>query len=134
LGDGKEIRVVMEAFRYAQVEPRWLDTKFKVASSTARLSIRATGTLDFGFGSEVVITPAGPTRSTGRLREPMSLRTGSGMPGVLIGRVGASGREFVVGESYEASPGQSGTLFLRIEPHTAPRDLKGSYTVTIRNR
>ena len=55
------------------------------------------------------------------------------MAGTLVGRVGESGKAFVVGEQYEGSGAQEGKLYLHIVPSPWNNASSGTYRVRIRS-
>ena len=54
------------------------------------------------------------------------------MAGTLLGRIGDSGKAFVIGESYEGIPEREGKLLLHIVASPWNNDSTGSYRVRIR--
>ncbi len=55
-------------------------------------------------------------------------------PGVLLGRVGDKGREFVIGEKFEGKPGEQGKLYLRIVSGPWGNTSAGEYKVKVSSR
>jgi hypothetical protein len=51
--------------------------------------------------------------------------------GILLGRIGENGKVFVIGERYQGTPNQEGTLYLLIAPSPWNNASTGSYKVKI---
>ena len=95
-----------------------------------KLNAQATGTVD--------VMPNNPGQfmaGPDGMRQDIGFRRGGpntvGPPGALVGKVGQSGRPFLVGSRYEATPSGEGRLFLKLEPSPWNINQSGSFSVKI---
>lgn len=124
VGVGREIQVVVDAARYAAQAESWLETDVEV-STGSELRVTATGQVDLwpvgGQNGQYVTGPAG-TAGWGKGPYP---------GGALLGRIGPSGKVFVLGADYTGTPQEDGKLYLSIVPSAWNNAASGSYTVSI---
>lgn len=124
LSSQSEVRLTIEAARHGMPQEQWLETEIEVAGMP--LEIRADGRVDlYPFGGERGMYIASPDGS----------RPG-GQPtlfpsGALLGKIGPTGRPFLIGKKYDAAPVGEGKLFLRIESSPWRVVPTGHYSVTI---
>ncbi len=52
--------------------------------------------------------------------------------GMLIGKIGESGKLFMIGDKFKAKPPASGRLYLIIAPSNWGNDSTGEYKVTVK--
>jgi hypothetical protein len=110
------------------VEPRyashteWLETDVEVTADDP-LEIKAGGQMLLrpGVGNGYESTPNGNP----------NYRDGAHMPGQLLGRVGRTGKTFIIGETYRGTPGEAGRLYLRVHPSPWANQMQGSYTAKV---
>jgi len=129
LGSTRGATLALDASKYAAPGgTAWLETGVAVRSGT-RLLITATGEIDMyplgGYNGQYRATPSGP-KWGGTYVAPS--------PGMIVGRVGSSGKEFTIGEKYEGTPGEVGMLHLRIITSPWSNASSGEYKVTIRGK
>jgi hypothetical protein len=151
-----ENRLVVDAEKYAQQQETWMDTGFDVTWG-AKLRLTAAGTVDLWpiapevgkylagpdgqqgggggqlVGGNVVINaggvaavppPAIPAGGVGRAAPQAS-------PGALLGRIGETGKVFVVGQKWEGVAGEEGKLYLRIVASPWNNPSSGAYEVRV---
>jgi len=122
-GNAGDSEVSVDATRYGSAADQWLDTAILV-DSTHRLLIIADGQVD--------LWPQGPGQY---MCGPKGYNTaGKGtsfMAGTLLGKIGETGKTFVVGERYDSANGEEGKLFLNIAPSPWNNASNGAYTVRI---
>jgi hypothetical protein len=133
LGQRRDVTLALDASRYAAPPgTAWLDTKVPIRAGGS-LAITASGEIDMypqdGYNGQYMATPTGPKWAGGY---PMNMRQ-SAAPGVIVGRIGASGKEFTVGAKYTGTPSEVGTLYLRIIPSPWNNASTGEYKMTIRS-
>jgi hypothetical protein len=131
LEKGSEITVAVDAAKYAAPGigvAEWLETDVEVTSGST-LQITATGEIDmYPLGADTGMYMAGPGGAKwGRQWGVMAAQ----QPGMLIGRIGAKGREFIIGERYNERATEEGRLFMRIVPSPWNNASTGEYKVTI---
>lgn len=140
--------VTLDGARHARLNwSGWLDTGVDV-SPDSPLEVRSTGRLDqwpqepgqytCGPGGGQAMAPNAPAAGRGPGGRvafgPDGQPVGGFRSGAVVGRVGDSGRPFLVGENYKAAraPG-AGRLFLLIAPSNWNNDeCAGEYKVTVR--
>jgi hypothetical protein len=104
---------------------KWLRTKISVRRGE-RLAIRATGEMAIQ-GYSILSGPEGNTR--------YSTNAAQGFPVLaLVGKVGKSGKPFLVGREHGARVPRGGDLYLGIVPFRQNRPMTGSYRVKIEVR
>jgi hypothetical protein len=99
----------------------WLETEVDLTADDP-IEVKAGGQMllrQGGAGFES--TPDGNT----------NYQNGNYIPGQLLGRVGRTGKTFVVGEKYRGSPGESGRLYLHVHPSPWGNQMTGSYSVKV---
>ncbi len=135
LGSGREVTVAVDASRYAMPPgTAWLETNVTIRARS-RLVVQASGEIDMyplpGSIGQYRAGPDGPKWAGGG-----ALKGGgggaAGSPGILLGRIGTSGKEFVIGARYEGLTEDEGVLYLRIVPSPWNNASTGEYKVTIR--
>jgi hypothetical protein len=115
--------------------PQWLETRIEV-SEGERLEVSATGQVDlWPQGPGVYMSgPAGlPGYGAGaRVGGPgLGAPAGGVAPGQLVGRVGANGTPFVIGEKFSGKAPAAGRLYLRIGQSPWGNDSTGVYKVKV---
>jgi hypothetical protein len=136
MGTTRDTTLALDASRYALpgAVPAWLATNITVRAG-GRLIVKATGEIDMyplgGYNGQYIATPGGPKWAGGA---PMVRGAGApvALPGVIVGRIGSAGKEFVIGEKYNGTPGEAGTLYLRIVGSPWSNGSTGEYKVTVR--
>ena len=121
--------VIVDAGKYGLQQPRaWLDTGIELDGETP-IHIQATGEIDLNPGAGNNAFKSGP----GGNPQWANNRVEGHSPGVLVGRVGDKGTEFVIGDKYEGKPTERGKLYLRIGASPWANEA-GQYTVKITAR
>jgi hypothetical protein len=133
---GTRATLVVAAARYALPgQGAWMETAVRIRPRT-RLQVTATGQIDLypqpGGASTYVSGPGGAKWGRG-FAKGTAMPQGQ-TPGTLLGRIGKSGKEFVVGEKYEGTPGEDGLLHLRIVGSPWNNNATGEYRVVIATR
>jgi hypothetical protein len=128
LGHQAELELSMDGAKYATGGNQWLDTGIEL-SGDDELAITGSGQIDLmtGNNGQYVTGPAGNTQwGGGFMGHP---------PGTLLGKIGANGSLFTVGESYKGMAKAEGKLYLMISPSPWARNgganVTGSYKVNI---
>lgn len=140
LGDVRSFRSVgtasggefaLDAGKYAKMtQTEWLETAIEV-SSGQQLEVTATGRIDQwpqGPG-QYMCGPEGQGGGNPGFAPGGIPRVG--LPGQLIGRIGATGTPFALGASYKGKPTDSGKLYLRIGPSPWNCDSNGAYKIVV---
>ena len=126
LAGGAEMEVKLDG-RYALSTEVWLDTHIDVSEAT-RLTINATGEIDMyatgGYLGQYVGSPKGKKAWPGSTGLPIE-------PGTLVGRIGETGKVFVVKDQFEESAPASGRLYLRAAGNPYTVQTQGHYTIKI---
>jgi hypothetical protein len=124
LSTSGDSELVIDAARHGLPQEHWLETNIEVIGNM--LEIRAEGKVDlYPLGGErgmYMATPDGARPGGRPTRYPS---------GALLGKVGASGKTFLVGSHYQGIPDGEGKLFLKIEASPWGTIPSGSYTVKI---
>ncbi len=130
LVSGGTVELTLDAGRYGQQQEQWLDTKIDFTSG-APLQISASGEVDvYPLNAErntYIVGPKGPKRwgtDPGRPMDPPS--------GTLLGRIGSTGKVFVIGEALDGTAQESGRLHLRMVGSPWGVVPAGSYTVKVK--
>jgi hypothetical protein len=119
-----ETAFTLDAAKHGLPAANWFDTGLELSGGS--LSIRASGQVD--------LYPYGGERGA-YLASPDGARPG-GRPtpfpsGALLGRLGANGREFVIGAKFDGTPPGAGRLYLRLEASPWAVVPSGSYSVRV---
>jgi hypothetical protein len=118
-----DTEVTVDAAKHGSASDQWLDTGMLVDPSL-RLVMHASGQVD--------LWPQGPGQY---LASPKGYSTpGKGgvfMAGSLLGRIGESGKAFLVGERFEGTPTEQGKVYLHIVPSPWNNASTGSYRVKL---
>ena len=123
-GGQDDTDLIVDAAKHGSQPDQWLDTGISVAPNL-KLTIRTDGQVD--------LWPQGPGQYlTGPKGYTTAGKGGVFMAGTLIGRVGESGKAFIVGEQYEGTPSHEGKLYLHIVPSPWNNASSGNYRVRIR--
>lgn len=120
---GREIDLQLDAAKHGSAADQWLDTGVTVDASM-RLTITADGHVDLwpqGPG-QYMTTPKGYTTAG---------KGSSYMAGSLVGRIGESGKIFLIGERFDSTPTEEGKLYLHVVPAPWNNASTGSYRVRI---
>jgi hypothetical protein len=140
LADARETDVAVDAAKYAMGD-QWLDTGVSVESA-ATLTISASGELDLRptLPGNYVCGPRGYTRNAaiGGFAGGKVAKGKAGLdaparayPGTLLGRVGANGETFIIGDRFEGPPERDGKLYLQIVSSLYDTSSLGTYQVKI---
>ena len=105
-GQRGETEMVVDAVKYGSGPEQWFDTGITV-DSQLRLIVTGDGQVD--------LWPQTPGQY---IAGPRGFNTpgkgGTYLAGALIGRVGETGKTFLIGDRYEATPTEEGKLYLQI--------------------
>lgn len=124
LAAGDSVELVVDAAKYGSAADQWLDAG-TVVGSNLRLIVRSEGQVD--------LWPQGPGQyMTGPKGYSTAGKDSTFMAGTLLGRIGTSGKAFVVGEQFDGIPTHEGRLFLHIVPSPWNNASTGTYRVRIR--
>jgi hypothetical protein len=133
LATGDWSRVVVDAAKYGVPARVWLETNIEVRRGST-LRVRATGQVDlYPLGAEVGTYISGPAGLL-RVAAARGFVLGQQVPGALLGRIGKSGRMFVIGAKYEETVREDGKLYLSIAPSPWNNVPSGEYTARISPR
>jgi hypothetical protein len=117
-------QLLVDAARHGSASNQWLDTGILI-DPHLRLSIKGTGQVD--------LYPQEPGQYLARPDGYGTMGRDSAFPaGALVGRIGESGRVFLIGECYQGTPGEQGKLYLHIVPSPWNNGSAGLYRVTLR--
>jgi hypothetical protein len=120
---GGESELTVDAGKHGSSPDQWLDTGINLDTSM-RLVITGEGQVDLwpqGPG-QYMTTPKGYTTAG---------KGSSYMAGCLVGRVGDTGKVFLIGERYDGTPNEEGKLYLQIVPAPWNNASTGSYRVRV---
>jgi hypothetical protein len=125
LRDGSgESEITVDAAKYGSAGDQWMDSSIR-ADPHLRLVITSHGQVD--------LWPQGPGQyMTGPKGYSTPGKGGTHMAGSLLGRIGESGKVFVVGDRYEGTPNEDGRIFFHIVPSPWNNSSTGSYRVKVR--
>src|SRR5262245_5733670 len=119
-----DVELVVDAQQFGTNADQWVDTGVMV-DANLRVIIRSEGHVD--------LWPQGPGQY---MTTPKGYSTagkgGVHMAGTLLGRVGETGKVFVIGEHYEGVAASEGKVYLHIVPSPWNNASSGSYKVRIR--
>lgn len=124
---GSDSEFKLAGSTYALPQKVWLDTKLDF-SAGAVLNVSATGEIDV-YPSQpnvYICSPQGRKRWGGDPGRQMSPDAG-----VLVGRIGTNGQEFVIGEKFNGTAAAAGRLYLRIVESPWNVNPTGEYKVRI---
>jgi hypothetical protein len=132
--DSRDTDVAVDAGKYA-LPDQWLDTGVTVASA-ANLAISASGEVDLrpSLPGNYISGPRGYTRivaAGGFVGKKKAGMDGRAYPGTLLGRIGASGETFVIGDRFEGAPERDGKLYVQIMSSPYDTSSVGTYQVKI---
>lgn len=151
LGSARDAKLLVDGAKFGGAQDVWMDTGIDVRAGSV-LSVTATGTVELRSSSGDVAGPVGPDGSRSRTDRgggpggggPGAGGPGAGgfgnragrpfvtsSPGALVGRIGESGRTFVIGSRYEAPAAEDGKLYVRIVPPSGGGETVGAYEVRI---
>lgn len=120
---GGKQELIVDASKHGSALDQWCDTGITVDAGQ-RLVITAEGQVD--------LWPQGPGQY---LALPKGYNTagkgGQYLAGALIGRVGESGKSFLIGERYEGTANEEGKLYLQIVPSPWNNASTGQYRVRL---
>ncbi|VTS03075.1 Uncharacterized protein OS=Pirellula staleyi (strain ATCC 27377 / DSM 6068 / ICPB 4128) GN=Psta_2577 PE=4 SV=1 [Gemmata massiliana] len=121
----------LDAAKYAKMnQADWLETAIEV-SAGQQLEVTATGKIDQwpqGPG-QYMSEPGGlPGHAGGGVVVGGMPRIG--VPGQVVGRIGANGTPFVIGASYKGKVTENGKLYVRISPSPWNCDSTGAYKIS----
>jgi hypothetical protein len=128
VGHSSKVEISLDAAKYGKMnQSEWMETAIDL-SAGQQLEVAASGQVDQwpqGPGQYMV----GPEGLANGFRQGMGA---TGLPGQVIGRIGASGTPFSIGASYKGKATESGKLYLRIgaSPWNCPST--GSYKVVVK--
>jgi len=120
---GGETMVQLDSAKHTdQANGTWLETDVELTGDMP-VEIVATGQVSLYRGGGYECGPKG--------HQSYPSPNGAHLSGTLIGRVGASGEVFVIGEKYYGTPKESGKLYLRLAPSPWPGQASGTFKVAI---
>jgi hypothetical protein len=115
--------VIVDASKYGGTFAQWFDTGIHVEAGQ-RVAFSSEGQVD--------LWPQGPGQYvTGPKGYHTTGKDGQFLAGALIARLGASGKAFSVGETYEGTMSEEGKLYLLIVPSPWNSSAAGQYRVCI---
>ncbi len=119
-----EARISVDAAKHGSAHDQWLETSI-VLERGQKLTVTATGQVD--------IWPQGPGQY---MTTPKGYSSAPQAPakfasGCLIGRIGESGTQFLLGEKYDGAANATGKLYLQIVPSLWGNASTGNYDVKI---
>jgi hypothetical protein len=121
--NGGKHELVVDAAKHGSSLDQWCDTGI-IVDSQQRMLITSEGQVD--------LWPQGPGQY---LAAPKGYNTagkgGQFMAGALVGRIGESGKAFLIGERYDGSAQEEGKLYLQIVPSPWNNASGGQYRVRI---
>jgi hypothetical protein len=131
-GNDLPAAILVSAAQYAGPAVVWLETAITVTKGR-RLKIVAIGQIDMypqpPWTGQYLATPTGPLAAWAGTMGPDGRK-----PGVLVGKIGKDGKEFVIGAEYEGEAQDSGKLFMRILTSPWQNSSAGEYKVTVSQR
>ncbi len=129
VGSASAAEFALDASKYAKMtQSEWKETVLEV-SSGQQLEVTASGRIDQwpqGPGQYM----CGPEGQGGAGFNPGGVQR-LGLPGQVIGRIGANGTPFAIGEGYKGKVTESGKLYLRIGGSPWNCESTGSYKVNV---
>lgn len=124
-GPRAQAEFALDAAKHGSASDQWLDTGVSV-DPQLKLSIVAEGQVDLWpqTPGQYVAAPRGfNTPGKG----------GTFLAGALVGKIGESGRPFLVGERYEGVPTDEGRLFLHVVPSPWNNASSGVYRIRVQS-
>jgi hypothetical protein len=120
---GGDCELTVDAATHGSAPEQWLDTGVTV-DANVRLVVSCEGQVDLWPQSpgQYLTTPRGYTTAG---------KGSSYMAGALVGRIGESGKIFLIGDRYDGAPSDEGRLFVQIVPSPWNNASTGSYRVRI---
>jgi hypothetical protein len=122
-GQRGDAEISLEAAKYGSGVDQWYDSGI-VIDGQLRLSIVAEGSVD--------LWPQTPGQY---IAQPRGYNTpgkgGAFLAGALVGKIGETGRTFLIGERHESSPAEEGKLYLHIVPSPWNNASAGSFRVRV---
>ena len=120
---GGKQELIVDASKHGSALDQWCDTGV-IVDAGQRMVITSEGQVDLwpqGPGQYVALPKGYNTAGKG----------GQYLAGALIGRVGESGKTFLIGERYEGSASDEGKLYLQIVPSPWNNASTGQYRVRL---
>lgn len=141
--DTRGTEVVVDAAKFAKPD-QWFDTGITLDSS-ATLAVLASGEVELrpSLPGTYVSGPRGYTRVAGvaagggfapgggKAKKALIDAPARSYPGTLLGRIGANGDPFVIGDRFEGAPERDGKLYLQIMSSPYDTNSTGSYQVKV---
>ena len=122
-GQRGDADISIDAAKHGSSLDQWLDTGIAV-DSQIRLTITSEGNVDLW-----------PQTAGQYIAHPRGFNTpgkgGAFLAGALVGKIGESGRTFLIGERYEANVAEEGKLYLQVIPSPWNNASAGVYRVRI---
>jgi hypothetical protein len=137
-GARKDIEVVVDASRYGN-PGTWMETSC-IMDGRTEYTITAKGQVDTGggqgFGPQAAAGPNGLMNRGGKKAaftpgQKIGFINNNQHSGMLLGKIGEKGDPFFIGEHYEGTPDEEGTLYLHIGPSQWGLQSIGAYEVKI---
>ena len=126
-GSTPDVDVVIDAGKYA-VQGKWMSTGYFIDGKSG-IYITAKGQIDLAPDQGgIFVGPSGQRTNLG-FAAKVKIKANAG--GMLIGKIGEDGDSFIIGDRYEGTPIQSGTLYLHINPSPYGSQAVGTYDVRI---
>jgi hypothetical protein len=131
LGGAGDTDVVVDAAKYA-LPNQWLDTGVTLERS-GTLNITASGEVELrpSLPGNFISGPKGYTRLVFKGKKGGGNLPAMAYPGTLLGRIGANGETFVIGDRFEAPIERDGNLYLQIKSSPYDTGSSGSYQVKV---
>jgi hypothetical protein len=126
-GATPDVEVAIDAGKFA-VQGKWMATGYFVDGKSG-IYISAKGQVDLAPDQGGMIVGPNGQRANNPFGAKVKIKGNVG--GLLIGKIGEDGDSFVVGDRYEGTPVQAGTLYLHINPSPYGSQSTGSYDVRI---
>lgn len=124
LAGGVDVEVTVDAGKHAVAnEQRWMETNVEIPAES-ELHLTASGEVDLNPGNNGQFSCGPNGWQNGGF-------SGRHRPGQLVGRIGERGKQFVIGEKYEAVTKEEGKLYLMIGPSPWGANPTGSYKVRV---
>lgn len=122
-GQRGDAEITVDSAKFGSSLDQWYDTGIAV-DAQLRLTITSEGNVDLW-----------PQTAGQYIAQPRGFNTpgkgGAFLAGALVGRIGESGRVFMIGERYEGNASEEGRLFLQIIPSPWNNASSGTYRVRV---